>query len=171
MVCGSNGSGKSTLIEIIMGLLQPILGQVLIDGNDLYNFDFEYIFRYRQLISYVSQTPFLGEKQFWKILLMKRSKCRFSILEYILQEVEMNEFISKLPKGLESNINESSFSGGQKQKIALARTLYKKNPILILDEVTNNLIFSSQKNLKIIKKLKNNITIILISHRKFYQLL
>lgn len=168
-ICGSNGSGKSTLIEIIMGLLQPISGQVLIDGNDLYNFDFEYIFRYRQLISYVSQTPFLGEKTILENITYEKDlrNVDFLFLDYILQEVEMNEFISKLPKGLESNINESSFSGGQKQKIALARALYKKTPILILDEVTNNLDVSSQKNLKrIIKKLKNNITIILISHKE-----
>ncbi len=168
-ICGSNGSGKSTLIEIIMGLLQPISGKVLIDGNDLYDFDFEYLFRYRQLIAYVSQTPFFGEKTILENITYEKDlrNVDFLFLNSILQEVEMNQFISKLPQGLDTNINESSFSGGQKQKIALARALYKKTPILILDEVTNNLDVSSQKNLKkIINKLKNNITIIIISHKE-----
>ena len=140
------------------------------DGINLYACqDKNLIYRYRASISYVSQAVFIGEKTILENITyeVNQNNVNTEKLEKIAKQLDINKFITELKDGYHTLIRDTSLSGGQKQKIALARALYKDSDIIILDEVTNNLDIESQNNLvNIIKRLKGKVTIILVSHKK-----
>jgi len=165
-IFGPSGSGKTTLVNLLSGLLKPTKGGIYLDKTNINNV----IYDYQLLIAYISQDTYimndtvLNNITFGKKLdLLDKKK-----LTYCIKKTGLGEAI-KNKKGVNTVISEDgkNFSGGQKQRIAIARALFHNKQILILDEATSALDKKSQKEIiSLIKKLKKNKTIILISHEK-----
>jgi len=164
-IFGNTGSGKSTAINLICGLIIPSSGTISIDNNNL---DQQQISSWQNHVSLVPQSPILLDNSILLniVLEIDKEKIDFSRLNLILKLVLLDEFISLLPNRINTIIGENGekISGGQRQKIGIARALYRDTNILILDEATNSLDEATEeKLLNNIKKL-NNKTIIMVSH-------
>jgi HlyD family secretion protein len=161
-VIGANGSGKTTIINILLGLLKPRKGSLTIDQKKI---NLSNIHLWHQKISYVSQKPFIfnGPVVDNITLNFDNQKLDQSKITEVIKLVKLDKFINKISNKLKYNLSErgKNLSGGQVQKIAIARSLYKDSEILVFDEPTNSLDFFSKKNiLKLIKKLNKKKTII-----------
>ena len=170
-IIGETGSGKSTLIDLIMGFIKPKEGEIRINGiNILAPTNEETLIKWRKSIAHVPQEVFLinasivenigyGEK-IEDIDIEKAIKCCKATCIY--------KFIKNTPKQMYTKVGERgiNLSGGQVQRIAIARALYKNAQVLILDEATSALDVETEN--EVVKRLKNyfrEITIISISHR------
>lgn len=164
-IVGSNGSGKSTLINIIMKLYNFDQGQVFIDDININNIKIK---KLRKSICLVTQDIHLFNTEILNNLTLFQN-IEESKIKKCLEISGANEFINKLPKGLDTIIgNEGNkLSGGEKQKLAIARSLISEGDIFILDEFTSNLDIKSELkiNKTFLQKFSNK-TIIFITHRK-----
>jgi ABC-type multidrug transport system fused ATPase/permease subunit len=167
---GESGSGKSTLVNLISGLLKPNKGFILIDGIKINKNN---INSWVEKIGYIPQDLFLLEDTIKNNIVFFtpcNTKEHNQNLIDICKKTNLNNFVNKFKKKFNTVIhkNPNNLSGGQIQRIAIARTLYKGSNLLILDEATSSLDFKNQKNvLKILKSLKKEKTIIIISHQKY----
>ena len=163
---GPSGTGKSTLLNIICGLLSPTEGQVLVDNKNINLF----LKSYQSKIGYVPQkTLLLDDTILDNIIFGKNNPCDLELVKKIIKQSKLNKLIDSLPLGLDTKIGERGafLSGGEQQRIGIARALYKKPEILILDEATNALDQDTERQLlQEILDLKTNITIIIVSHKK-----
>ena len=162
-IFGDSGSGKSTIINILTGLLTPQSGNILIDGKKINK---NYII---SNLSIVTQSPFFVNDSIINNLCFgkKIEQMSFIKIERILKIVELSDVIKKLDSKLNAIIGESGnlLSGGQLQRLGIARALYRDSEILILDEATNALDINSQDRIikNIFENYKNKL-IIIISH-------
>ena len=159
---GSTGSGKSTLLNIISGLIIPDSGKIIIDGVDLKN----NISSWQQNISFVEQKTFLLKDNIKNNIIMFDDEHNFNQEKFnnFLKICFLEEFYSKRQNEIldEDGVK---ISGGEKQRIGLARALYKNRNVLILDEATNAINSDLEKNiLNNIFINFNDKTIICISH-------
>ena len=159
---GASGSGKTTLMNLLIGLLEPTKGEIYVtDSNN------KKIPTKQVKFSYVPQDPFLDASVKQNITMeIDNKKIDNQLLEKVIEDCQINEFIRKLNKGLDTKIGVDgvSLSGGQKQRLAIARALYQDNSIIIFDEITSSLDnFNRDKIFKILEKI-NNKTIFIISH-------
>ena len=165
-IIGRNGSGKSTLLSLICGLLIPTKGTIKIDELDVgKNFD-EYI----KLIGYIPQNIHLIDDTIEKNISLGADifKDKKEKLMSVIKKAQIEELISTLPKGMDTFIGEhgSNLSGGEKQKIGIARALYRDPEILIFDEVTSAMDLESEKKfVEEINKEYSDKTTIIVSHR------
>lgn len=166
-ILGENGSGKSTLLNIISYLLRPKSGNLLIDDVQVDQF-----YRaYQAKIAYVQQKTILIDDTLIRNIIFgkKESEFNLGLFDEIIKTSNLDKFLQKLPNGKETLLGErgSQLSGGEMQKIGIARALYKKPEILLLDEATSALDDQSEKEiLKIIQGLKGKITVIIATHKK-----
>lgn len=159
-IIGKNGSGKSTLIDLILQFKNPIQGEILLNGKNIANYDRD---SYRQLFSVVTQDTRLFNKN------IKYNIC-------LDKAVEDNEYIEILKMCLIEKFNDletaigvngEKLSGGERQKISLARALIYNRLIMIFDEPTSNIDADSKKIIhNIFKKIGEDKIIILITHDK-----
>lgn len=164
-IVGPSGAGKSTVADIIMGFIQPYEGKIIVDNIPISKCSNR---SWRNQIGYVSQETFLFNETIKFNLLLSNPKANEKDITNALKLASANEFVSKLPLGLETMIGDRGvkLSGGERQRLALARALLRKPSLLILDEATSNLDSSNEKNiLKAIEKLHGEITILIIAHR------
>jgi ABC-type bacteriocin/lantibiotic exporter with double-glycine peptidase domain len=164
---GESGSGKSTLLNIICGLLFPTKGLVLVDNNNINDF----LKSYRSKIGYVPQKTLLLEDSILDNIVFGQhfEDLDLNLVKEVISKSKLNKLIDKLPNGLNTIIGErgSSLSGGEQQRIGIARALYKKPEILILDEATSALDEETERLLlKEILELQEFMTIIMVSHKK-----
>ena len=162
---GKSGSGKSTLLHIITGLLNPKKGNIFFQGKNIRTLDKDW----KSKIAYVSQNIFLFNSSIINNITMyeKKNIINKKRLKLALKISNLDKTINNLKNGIETIIGVDSlnFSGGEKQRIAIARAVYKLPEILILDEFTSA-IDDETKNI-IIKGLFsifNKKNIILITH-------
>ena len=166
-VIGSSGAGKSTLADILIGLLKPSDGFFKIDGEELDN---KKIRAWRQHIGYVTQTPYifngtLAENIAFGVPFQEID--RENVLE-CCRIASVNNFLSDLPNGIDTPIGERgvNLSGGQNQRVAIARTLYNKPEVMVFDEATSFLDTQNEREiLDTVFSLKKKKTLIVIAHR------
>ena len=161
---GSSGAGKSTMMSLILKFISPKTGDIYIDDKNLKSISSIDI---RSNIALVQQQPFLFSGRIIDVINMGRN---FSEEEVIKSAKMANahEFILKLPKKYETNITErgSNFSGGQIQRIAIARAILGNPSILLLDEATSALDSDSEAEVqKGLNQAMNNRTVIIVAHR------
>lgn len=162
---GESGCGKSTIINLIAHLYYKDSGSILFDNIPIEDLSREFI---KNNIAVVNQFPYifnLSIRENFKII--KPDISDEEILN-LCDKTNILEHINSLPNGLDSIIGENGcqFSGGQKQKLCIARALSRNVKILIFDEATSSLDNSNQTDImQVIENLKNEITVILIAHR------
>ena len=165
LLTGKSGIGKSTIIDLLLSFNNPTKGEVLIDNENLKNLDLS---SYRNLIGYVPQDPFLFNTSLKDNLLLSNNEANLDEINNVLKITNCKEFVEKFKYGIDTVMGEkgSNISGGQRQRLALARALIKNPEILIMDEPTNSLDpHSSDLIYSTIKGLKQKMTIVLISHQ------
>jgi ABC-type bacteriocin/lantibiotic exporter with double-glycine peptidase domain len=165
---GSTGSGKTTMLDIISGLLEPTEGSIDLDGVTLCR---EHIQSWQSQIGYVSQHEFLLDASL-------RANIAFGAQDEEVDEKALLEaaqiaqlwesVILKLPGKFKTRVGENgtSFSGGERQRIGIARALYRKSNVLIFDESTSALdSITEKKFFDAMKQTHTNKTIIKVAHR------
>ena len=164
-IVGPSGSGKSTLVDLLCGLYEPDKGQIIVDGVDLHQVSMAH---WRVQLGVVSQDGFLLSGTIRDNLCLLRPDCPEDILREIVALVGADQFIRELPEGYETRVGERgvTLSGGQRQKIALARVLVREPRLLILDEATSALdVESEMVLLKALERLRGRVTMLIIAHR------
>lgn len=163
---GTTGGGKSTLIDILMNLLNPDLGNLLVDGVPIE----ENSIAWRSKISHVPQEIFLVDGSIRENIAIgeKSHEVDTTLLESVLRLACIHDFVSSLPDGYETMVGErgAQLSGGQKQRIGIARALYKSPEVLILDEATSALDNQTESDvMRNIYAFTKEITVIIVAHR------
>ena len=163
--CGKSGSGKTTIVDLLAGIYKPNNGSLFIDETPI---TLDNLNNFKNIVSYVPQEFYIGDSTIKDSILFGSQNYNEEALNFALHYSGVNEFLQNLPNNINTSISDRgiNLSLGQKQRISIARALYKKPSILILDEATNSLDLMNEKNiLNNLKKLKNEITIIFISHK------
>lgn len=165
---GASGSGKTTLLNIISGLLKPTEGKIFVDEKKL---DLTDNRSFYGNISYVPQNIFLFDTSIANNIhleINEQKKYNKDLIEYLVKKLGLNSKISNLKNGLDTNVGERgvNLSGGQIQRIGIARALYHQPKLLILDEATNAIEKHLEENvLDYLNSIKDNKIIILVAHR------
>ncbi len=161
---GASGAGKSTMMSLILKFLKPNNGDIFIDDKNLKLLNTKDI---RKNIALVPQQPFLFSGKIIDVIRMGRSFTKEEVIESA-KKANAHHFIQKLPDKYETNINErgSNFSGGQIQRIAIARAILGNPSILLLDEATSALDAESESEVQEgLNRAMKNRTVIVIAHR------
>ena len=162
---GSTGSGKTTLTRLLMRFHDPLSGNVAIDGINIRDLKLESL---RGSIALVSQNTTLFPGSVKENISYGNPEANLEQIEYAAGIAEATNFISELPKGMETNIGEDGhkLSGGQRQRLAIARAVLKDAPILVLDEATSNVDNETEAALqRSIEKISVDRTTLIIAHR------
>ncbi|GAB6086886.1 ABC transporter ATP-binding protein [Alkaliphilus crotonatoxidans] len=163
-IIGANGSGKTTIINLLLRFYQPLEGRILLDGLDIKEINLK---DYRKMIGVVNQEVYLFNTSIKKNIALF-SSLDASKIERAARESGAEGFIDLLPHGYESitGRNGAQLSGGERQKIAVARALARNSKILIFDEATSNYDLESENYLNnILATGIKNKTMILITHK------
>jgi len=164
-VVGHSGSGKSTLVDLIMGFYFSQKGDLRIDKDNINEINLS---DWRMLLGYIPQQPFLFNTSIRENLLWANNNAQDSDVEYACRLANAEEFILNIDKKYDALVGERGvkLSGGEAQRICLARALIRKPKILILDEATSSLDSHSELLIKeSIDNLAGETTIICIAHR------
>ena len=166
-IFGESGSGKSTFLDLIMGLKRPSDGKIKFDNKEVDNAKHNWL----SIFGYVPQNPYLYDETILKNICFgeKESEISLDKVRDAMKKSNLESFIKTLPDNLNTLIGEKGvrISGGQMQRISLARALYHDPKVLILDEVTNQL--DEETENKIIEdliSLKNDKLILFVTHKK-----
>ncbi|WP_291568354.1 MULTISPECIES: ABC transporter ATP-binding protein [unclassified Clostridium] len=161
---GRTGVGKTTLFKLIMGLLKPSEGSITINGVDVYDIPNS---EKRRIFGYVDQSFHFINGTIADQISMQDERITREEIEEALKFVGLIEYISSFEKGIDTEItNDSMFSQGQKQLLAIARAIVTNPPILLFDEITANLdSITEERIVTVLQKVRNNKTILSISHR------
>ena len=164
-IVGGSGGGKSTIAKLLAGFWNVNSGEILIGKNDLNDMPLK---QNMELVTYVSQENFLFNKTILENLKIAQEDASMSEIQKACEKASCHDFIMSLPNGYETIVGESgaNLSGGEKQRIAIARSFLKNSPIVLLDEATA---YSDPDNESIIQESINNLienkTVIMIAHR------
>ena len=165
-IFGESGAGKTTFIDLFTGLINVNSGKIII--NEILNLE-DIKKSWQNIIGYVPQFSYFTEESIYNNIAfgIDDKKINYQLVEELVVLVGLNSFVKNLPQGCNTKIIDRglNLSGGQKQKIAIARALYKDPQILIFDEATNSLDnLAEQEIVTLINEIKKNKTIIHISH-------
>ncbi len=161
---GASGAGKSTMLALILKFITPNNGDIFIDDKNLKKLNTKDI---RKNIALVQQQPFLFSGTIIDVIRMGRNFSKEEVIESA-RKANAHNFIQKLPEKYETEINErgSNFSGGQIQRIAIARAILGNPSILLLDEATSALDAESESEVqKGLNRAMKDRTVIVIAHR------
>jgi len=162
---GHSGSGKSTMINLVLRFFEPQEGRVLIDGQDIAHVTAKSL---RDAIALVTQDPVLFDDTMIANIAYGGNGVDEKAVIAAAKAAAAHEFIAKLPEGYQTRAGEAGniLSGGEKQRIAIARAIFKDAPILLLDEPTSSLDSQSEEKVqKALEKLIKGRTVLMIAHR------
>jgi ATP-binding cassette subfamily C protein len=163
-IVGESGCGKSTISAILMGRNKGYTGEITVGGTSLSEISEAGLM---ENFTYISHQSYLFKGTVRENLLMARPDAGEDTLWQVLEQVNLADFL-RSEKGLDTELNEkaSNFSGGQCQRLALARALLHDSPVYIFDEATSNIDVESENDImRQIHALAKTKTVILISHR------
>ncbi len=163
-LAGPSGSGKTTLVNLLPRFFDPSGGQVMVDGVSIADYD---VHALRNQIAMVSQDVVLFNDTVANNVAYGQTADRERV-ERALRAANLWETISALPEGMDTLIGDNGmkFSGGQRQRLAIARAIYKDAPILILDEATSALDSESERHVQAaLETLMRGRTTLVIAHR------
>ena len=168
-IVGLNGAGKTTLVKLICGLLSPSEGRVLLNGDDISDFNRN---KYYELFSAVFQDFSILDVTIAEEIAQCKDAIDYQRIKECIDYAGLSDTIDKLPQGLNTHIGREVYldgvllSGGQMQRLMLARALYKNGPILLLDEPTAALDPLAESEIyQKYSDMANNKTSLFISHR------
>jgi ATP-binding cassette, subfamily B, bacterial MsbA len=162
---GPSGAGKSTIVTLVLGFHQPQSGRILIDGQDVATLNRKSL---RGSIAYVSQQAYMFEGTVRDNIRYGRPDATDAEVEEAARLAEADEFIRLMPLGYDTPLGEngSTVSGGQRQRLSIARAIVRNAPILLLDEATSALDTESERKVQTaLEGLMKNRTTIVIAHR------
>ena len=166
-IIGKSGSGKSTLADLILGLLNPTQGTILVDGKSISKVKHAWFSN----VASVPQNIFMTDQSIAENIAFGKEKNKIKLAEVkeAAEKAQISQFIEQKDNKYNSLIGEKGFkmSTGQRQRIAIARALYKKSKLIIFDEATSSLDSNSEKNIlnTIFGLSRKKYTLILISHK------
>ena len=164
-IVGPTGAGKSTIINLLMRFYDCPPNSIFIDGNDIRSFTLD---SYLAHVAIVSQETLLLSDSLRNNIAYGLEDISDKKIEDVVDRARLSEFVSKLPKGLDTLIGDRGvmLSGGEKQRVSIARALLKGAEILILDEATSSLDSKTEKQIQeAINEAVNGRTAIVIAHR------
>jgi ATP-binding cassette subfamily B protein len=164
-IVGPSGSGKSTLINLITRLYDVTGGRIMIDGRDIRDLDLEFL---RRSIGVVTQDTYLFNGTIKENLLYAKADATVEDLVKACREANIHDFIAGLPDGYETLVGNRGvkLSGGEKQRVSIARVILKNPELIILDEATSSLDSISESYIQeAIEPLLRGRTSIIIAHR------
>jgi ABC-type multidrug transport system fused ATPase/permease subunit len=165
-IIGGSGAGKSTLVNVLLGLLPADEGHVEVDGVDIA----QHLRRWQQSVGYVPQTIFLTDDSLRRNIAFGIPPARIdeAAVRSAVSAAQLEDFVASLPEGLDTLVGErgSRVSGGQLQRIGIARALYHKPSVLVLDEATSSLDTLTERGvMRAVGALHGQKTIIIVAHR------
>ncbi len=164
-VVGTSGAGKSTLINLLPRLYDVTSGSITIAGEDIRNFDIKFL---RENIGIVSQDTYLFNGTIMQNLMFANNDASEEEIINACKTANIHDFIASLPDGYETIVGNRGLklSGGEKQRISIARVILKNPKILILDEATSSLDSISENAIQeALSKIMNGRTCLVIAHR------
>ena len=164
-VVGASGAGKSTLLDLLMGFHAPAVGRITVDGVALQELDLQ---AYRSRIGYVPQDTILFNMSLRDNLRWANETATDEQLRQACRQAHADEFIERFPEGYDTVVGERGvrLSGGQGQRIALARAILRRPDVLILDEATSSLDTHSERLIQqALESVAKGTTVIVVAHR------
>lgn len=166
-VVGSTGSGKSTLLDLLMGLIDPLEGRILVDGQPITG---ERRRPWQRAIAHVPQQIYLADTTFASNIAfgVPLQEIDLDRVRQVAMQARIADFIESQPRGYETVVGERGvfLSGGQRQRLGVARALYRQAAILIFDEATSALdTVTEQAVMDSIEALDRSVTVVMIAHR------
>jgi ATP-binding cassette, subfamily B, bacterial len=164
-VVGYTGAGKTTLVSLVPRFFDPWRGRVLVDGRDVRDVRLRGL---REQVSIVLQEPFLFPFTIAENIAYGRPEASREEIEAAARAANAHAFIERLPRGYDSTVGQrgATLSGGEKQRLSIARALLKDAPILILDEPTSALDAETERLLiGALRRLMKGRTTLIIAHR------
>ena len=164
-IIGGTGSGKSTVAALIPRFYDPTQGTIYMDGIDIKQYSFEQL---REQIGVVPQRAVLFTGTIESNLKWGNEHATKEQMEQALRIAQAEEFVSRLPKGLQTEVSQggANFSGGQRQRLTIARALVGQPKILILDDSASALDYATDAKLRMaIARETQNMTVIIVSQR------
>jgi subfamily B ATP-binding cassette protein HlyB/CyaB len=164
-IVGHSGSGKTTLAKMLVGFYFPTEGKIYVDGYDMHMLDIEY---YRAQIGYVMQSNLLFSGTVSENIAIGDPNPDPRRIADVARLADAHGFVSNLPLGYEQVVGERGIglSGGQIQRICIARALYRDSKLLIFDEATSALDSESESHIQMnMRKILKGRTAIIIAHR------
>lgn len=164
-IIGPSGAGKTTVVDLMLRLLTPQAGDILLDKTPIQEIALD---TWRRSVGYVSQDTFLKNMTIGENIAFYDDAVDARAMEEAAAMANLSEFMKTLPKGFDTMVEDRgiNLSGGQRQKIVLARILARKPNILVLDEATSALDAESEAEIKrTLDGLRGKVTIVVIAHR------
>ena len=165
-IVGSSGAGKTTLVDVLLGVLNPNVGEVLISGlNPL-----KAVSKWPGAVSYVPQDVVISSGTIKENITLgyPAALADEKLIWDAIKIAQIREFVESLPQGLETEVGErgTKISGGQRQRLGIARAMYTKPQLLVLDEATSSLDGQTESDLSdAIQGLRGSVTVLMIAHR------
>jgi ABC-type multidrug transport system fused ATPase/permease subunit len=163
---GQSGAGKTTIIDVLLGVLNPDEGSVLISGLP----PLSAVAKWPGAVSYVPQDVVISAGTIRENVALgyPAQEATDELVMSALQVAHLDQFVSNLPQGMDTQVGErgAKISGGQRQRLGIARAMFTRPQLLVLDEATSSLDGETEANItEAIHELRGSTTVVLIAHR------